>query len=60
MSTINKRRDLARNLQDGAARRQYLHPKEARLWRVLWRMYAPVRKSPRVIAASVAMPSPIE
>ncbi len=52
MSDIKKRRDLATLLQDKEARKAYLHPKKAGFFRVLHRMYAPVRKSPRMIAAS--------
>ena len=53
MSTTAKRRDLARELMDKDTRKAYLHPGKPKLRRVLWRMYAPVRKSPRMIATSL-------
>lgn len=49
----NKRRNLALELNDPAARRAHLHGDKMPLHKLLWRMYAPVRKRPRVIAASV-------
>lgn len=54
MSTTSKHRDLARALQDKDARQQYLHPKKRGLLALLWRMYEPVRKSPKIIWASIS------
>lgn len=54
MSVTEKRRDLARELQHDGTRRAYLHPKRLPLLALLWRMYEPVRESPRMIAAHLA------
>lgn len=54
MSTqTDPRRNLAQQLHDPAARRAHLHGDKLALHKLLWRMYAPVRKSARIIAASV-------
>ncbi|NLX82747.1 MAG: ABC transporter ATP-binding protein [Clostridiales bacterium] len=53
MST-QARRDLARELQDPEYRRQYLHPRKMPFLKVLWRMYAPVRSSARMVLAHIA------
>lgn len=46
-------RNLVRELEDKERRKAYLHPGKKRLLPTLWRMYKPVRQSPRILAACV-------
>lgn len=50
---MQKPRDLARALQEKETRKRYLHPNKRSLFAILWRLYAPVRKSPRIVLASI-------
>ncbi len=53
MNSTAPQRDLVRQLMDKDTRRTYLHPRKPALRQVLWRMYVPVRKSPRMVLVSV-------
>lgn len=53
MNTTHTRRDLARELQDKERRRSYLHPRKQPFFKVMWRAYAPIRGSFKILLAHI-------